>query len=81
LLKATKTEVKLPPNFMAKSDSQNSNPPLSPAEDKGSPKEGLSHGDSQEPTVYSLPASGSLGILALGAKGIIAWRKIRDQQS
>jgi len=29
---------------------------------------------------YSIPINGSLGILALGDKGLRAWRKVRDIQ-
>jgi len=27
---------------------------------------------------YEIPAEGSLGLLALGARGIIEWRKVRN---
>jgi hypothetical protein len=27
---------------------------------------------------YKIPVEGSLGLLALGARGIIEWRKVRD---
>jgi len=27
---------------------------------------------------YKIPIEGSLGLLALGARGIIEWRKVRD---
>ena len=27
---------------------------------------------------YEIPVEGSLGLLALGARGIVAWRKVRD---
>ena len=29
---------------------------------------------------YDIPVEGSLGLLALGAVGIIEWRKVRDAQ-
>ena len=30
---------------------------------------------------YDIPVEGSLGLLALGARGIIEWRKVRDAQN
>lgn len=34
-----------------------------------------------EPAIpYEIPVEGSLGLLALGARGIIEWRKVRDAQ-
>ena len=30
---------------------------------------------------FPIPEKGSLGLLALGYKGIIAWRKVRKQQN
>ena len=30
---------------------------------------------------YDIPVEGSLGLLALGAQGIIEWRKVRDAQN
>ena len=36
---------------------------------------------SESATHYDIPVEGSLGLLALGARGIIEWRKVRDAQS
>ena len=30
---------------------------------------------------YDIPVEGSLGLLALGARGIMEWRKVRDAQN
>ncbi len=30
------------------------------------------------PKEFVIPVSGTLGLLALGAKGVMAWRKVRD---
>ncbi|KPA16952.1 hypothetical protein MHK_002789 [Candidatus Magnetomorum sp. HK-1] len=30
---------------------------------------------------YAIPVEGSLGLLALGASGLIQWRQTRDQQN
>lgn len=35
--------------------------------------------ENKKQTVFEIPAEGSLGILALGAVGIKAWRKKRDE--
>ena len=35
--------------------------------------------DSWETFYQSIPAEGSLGILALGARGVMAWRKKREE--
>ncbi len=34
---------------------------------------------SSEPMKMKIPVSGNLGLLALGHKGVIAWRKVRDE--
>lgn len=36
--------------------------------------------DQQHPKTYEVTAEGSLGLLALGAQGIRAWRKKRDEE-
>ena len=33
-----------------------------------------------QPATFEIPAEGSLGLLALGAIGIKAWRKKRDEE-
>jgi hypothetical protein len=35
-----------------------------------------SHSSFRKP--YKIPVEGSLGLLAIGARGIIEWRKVRD---
>ena len=30
-------------------------------------------------TTYEIPVEGSLGLLALGARGLTAWRRVRDE--
>lgn len=32
----------------------------------------------EEKEKFKIPIEGSLGLLALGAKGLIEWRKVRD---
>jgi hypothetical protein len=34
----------------------------------------------QDRKLYDIPVEGSLGLLALGASGLIQWRKKRDSQ-
>jgi len=34
----------------------------------------------EEETEYNIPKEGSLGLLALGARGVLLWRKVRDQE-
>ena len=29
---------------------------------------------------FEIPLSGNLGLLALGYRGLVAWRKVRDEQ-
>lgn len=33
----------------------------------------------KETEKFKIPKEGSLGLLALGAKGLIEWRKVRDK--
>lgn len=33
----------------------------------------------KKPKEFNIPVAGSLGILALGAKGVRAWRKVRTE--
>lgn len=33
----------------------------------------------KEEEKFEVPVAGSLGLLALGYKGVVAWRKVRDE--
>lgn len=35
----------------------------------------------KENTKFEIPKSGSLGLLALGYRGLVAWRKVRDAEN
>tara|TARA_R110002124_G_scaffold228703_1_gene394024 strand:- start:1477 stop:1611 length:135 start_codon:yes stop_codon:yes gene_type:complete len=35
----------------------------------------------EEKEKYEIPKLGSLGLLALGARGLIEWRKVRDAEN
>jgi hypothetical protein len=32
-----------------------------------------------EENTFDIPVSGNLGLLALGYRGVVAWRKVRDE--
>lgn len=36
--------------------------------------------EQKEVEKFVIPAEGTLGLLALGAKGVLAWRKVRDAE-
>ena len=41
-------------------------------------KQKINSSHSKYGNTYKIPLEGSLGLLALGARGIIEWRKVRD---